>query len=491
MTARRVLIVGADGLRPDAVRGDVMPTYERLKQAGTHFPAFISAFPTHTRVNMSTLTTGTLPGKHGLVNNVLYVHSHGGGRLVDTADAAGLRSFEADHGSPALLVPTLGDRLRAHDERLAVAASSTPGASLLWNLNRPNHVLNPASAYGQPDLMVLLDKLGPVPREHGRTKYESCRWATRALIDTMLDDPRNRVLTLWLTEPDASQHFYGVGSAEHLEALRVVDECVAELVSAVELRGSVDEFDLLTISDHGHSSVAHARSLSEHLERAREELSLADRFVAVGDWVYLRDTAGGEGTIFDDAARLVAWCQDQPWCDLVLVAADELAGLTGTFRLDTATGPILHDRAPVFCVSPTWSSNANEFGAPGIVSSLTSYAPLRSTHGTASPFDLRAYCVGYGPSFAAGQRRDDVVSTTDIAPTVMNILGYGADATTTADAGFDGRSLLAEPEPQQVDRTETTFPNGRRSAILHAATPTRDIFLGSALEDEAVRLAPR
>ncbi|HNQ99206.1 MAG TPA: alkaline phosphatase family protein, partial [Trueperaceae bacterium] len=70
---RRVLIIGADGLRPDLVDPRRMPTYHALLAQGSLFTAFHSAFPTHTRVNMTTLTTGTKPGRHGVINNTMYV----------------------------------------------------------------------------------------------------------------------------------------------------------------------------------------------------------------------------------------------------------------------------------------------------------------------------------------------------------------------------------------------------------------------------------
>lgn len=465
---RRVLIIGADGLRPDLVDPELMPTYHALLGRGSLFTAFHSAFPTHTRVNMTTLTTGTKPGRHGVINNTMYVA--GAAAPIDTADPKQLMEFERLSGERVVLTPTLGDRLRARGERLAVAACSTPGASLLWNPRNPQRILNAGTDYGDADLAAVRDKLGPPEADAGRTKYNACRWATRALIDVLLDQPENRAITLWLTEPDASQHFYGLGSPEALEGLRVVDECVATVLDALATKGLADGFDLLLVSDHGHSSVRRSGSLAEHLVEAREELDLGD-LIAVADFVY---SPKGE---YDPAAlpRLADWLLERPWCGLLFTSVPALYGHRGVLPLELATGPSSHGRAPLLAVSPTWNHEANAFGVPGSVDTLTSYSPLKSTHGTASPYDMRAFCLGVGPRFAPGARIDVPCGTVDIAPTVWDLLGNDAPS---ASYGFDGGSLLALAADTPV-RRERLAAEGSREAVEVAHVGGRSYFLGS------------
>jgi hypothetical protein len=43
-SGRRVLIMGADGLRPDQVRPETMPTYCRLMKNGTFFNSFLERY---------------------------------------------------------------------------------------------------------------------------------------------------------------------------------------------------------------------------------------------------------------------------------------------------------------------------------------------------------------------------------------------------------------------------------------------------------------
>ncbi|MBX3143359.1 MAG: alkaline phosphatase family protein [Trueperaceae bacterium] len=467
---RRVLIIGADGLRPDLVDPDLMPTYHGLMRRGCTFTSFHSVFPTHTRVNMTTLTTGVLPGRHGIINNTMYLAAMGEASVIDTADARQLLALEGSLAGGVVLAPTLGDRLRQRGERLAVAAASTPGASLLWNPRNPQRVLNATSDYGNADLAALHDKLGAPPTEMGRTKHQSCLWATRALIDVQLGQRENRVLTLWLTEPDASQHFYGLGSPQMKDALRLVDECVATVLEALDEKGLADETDLLLISDHGHSSVLHSGSLSEHLADARSEFDLGD-LIAVADFIY---SPGGE---YDPATldRLTDWLLQRSWCGLLLSTVPAISQRPGVLPLEIATGPITHDRAPLLAVSPRWSHGSNEFGVAGDVETLTSYAPLMSTHGTASPYDMRAFCVGVGPRFAAGAVIDVPCATVDIAPTVWDLLGYEPPL---EDARFSGGSLVRLGQETAVMR-EVVDPGVTPEAASIAYVDGRRYFLGS------------
>jgi predicted AlkP superfamily pyrophosphatase or phosphodiesterase len=426
---KRVIIIGDDGFRPDAFDPLLMPSYARLKEQGAVYLNFRAAYPPHTRVNMATLTTGVRPGRHGVVGNVMWVPGAGQDGLVDTSRAEHLLEFEARTGQPFLLAPTLGDRLAQRDRRLGVVASSSPGASLLWNPRHPRQVINPASHYGQADLMNLLDKLGDVPEERGRTRFERARWATRAMIDLLLPDDSYQVITLWLSEPDSSQHFYGLGSPEAKEALRVVDACVAEVIAALELLGQRRQTDLLLISDHGHATIKTSRSLADLLEMAESELALELPLVAVGDFVYAKLDTMPPVTVL---GQLASWLHRQPWCDRVF--APEALELPGTEPLETVIGMIEHDRAPLLAVSASSSDEANAFGVPGMVEAITPYPQLKSSHGSTSRYEMQAFCLGVGPSFPEGVTFEEPCGTVDIAPTVCALLGH-------QEHGFDGRPL--------------------------------------------------
>lgn len=438
-TNRRVLIIGADGMRPDSVDPELMPTYAKLIKQGTLFTQFFADYPPHTRVSMTTLTTGVHSGRHGVVNNHMYIPGFQEDGFVQTGNDKHLLAFKHMTGEPIILCPTLGDRLQQQGKRLSVAASSSPGAALLWNINHPEQIVNPSSHYGQPALMALHNKLGEVPVEQGSTKLERAKWATRALIDAHLEDQSNQVMVLWLSEPDASQHDYGLGSPEAKEGLRVVDHCVAEVLQALDRLGLRDEINLLLISDHGHSTVNAQGSLEQYLDKACRELALTSRFMTTGDFIYAHPD---DELNLEELNRLVKWLCNQEWCDIVFTSFAIEADLPGVMPIETAIGPIHHNRAPLMAISPKWFDTENKFGVPGIVKSLTSSASLKATHGTWSPYDLHAFFLGCGPDFAEGKSIDALCGIVDIAPTVCHLIGL------TQSAGFDGRVLIEGLKPQ-------------------------------------------
>lgn len=183
---------------------------------------------------------------------------------------------------------------------------------------------------------------------------------------------------------------------------------------------------------------------------------------------------------------LVDWIQKQPWCDLVFTGAPDLLDLPGTLPLEAIMGPLHHDRAPLLAVTPRWSDAVNEFEVPGQVRGLTSLTALKSSHGAASPYDLHAFCLGYGPSFKSGVKSDVPCGTVDIAPTVCKLLGF------TDEDGFDGRVLTegltssstkALPEHITVEAKKPNCSNST-AGIRVASVAGHRYFLGTTATTE-------
>ncbi|MBA2940281.1 alkaline phosphatase family protein [Paenibacillus sp. CGMCC 1.16610] len=439
---RRVLIIGTDGLRPDSVDPALMPTCAKLMERGTLFTSFHAAYPSETRVSMTTLTTGVYPGRHGVVSNLMCVQGFGEDGLLQTGNDRHLLAYRQAMLEPFILHPTLGDRLHRHGKRLAVAASSSPGASLLWNLNHPELVINPSSVYGTVELEEVHRQLGDVPEEQTRVKKERALWATRSLINNHLKNEQNQVMVLWLSEPDASQHDYGIGSPEHREALQVVDECVAEVLQAIEREGLNEVIDIMWISDHGHSTIQAQGSLQGHMQRAAQELKLQTRFMAAGYYIYAVEEVEETPT---EVKALIGWLQSQDWCGLVFAREAMYSDLPNVHPLEILLGSITHERAPLLVVQPKWDNEPNEYGVPGITGALTSSSKLQSSHGTVSPYDMHAFCLGVGSSFKKGYVSDITCGIVDIAPTVCHLIGL------SAESGFDGRVLAEGIVPERVD----------------------------------------
>jgi predicted AlkP superfamily pyrophosphatase or phosphodiesterase len=470
-SARRVLIIGTDGMRPDLADREMMPTFTRILREGTRFVNYSAAFLPHTRVSMTTLTTGVYPGKHGVLQNAMYIPGFGTDGRLQTGDDSHLLSYKKTMDEPFILAPTLGDRLHQHGKHLAVAGSSSPGASLLWNINHPEMVINPGSTYGVPSIGEIHRTMGRVAAEQGKSKHESAWWATRALLENWLDNEQNQVMVLWLSEPDASYHTYGLASEEAIASMHTVDRCIGWILDELKKRGMEDSTNVLWISDHGHSTVRAQGTLQEHLQGAQQELGLKAEYVIADNFIYTKEQQSAN---IAEATRLVQWLQQQPWCDLVLSSAPALAALPGVLAFEQVIGPVKHQRLPLLSVTSAWSHEENEHGVPGTMMTLTSEAALRTQHGSLSPYDLRALCLGYGPAFEQGKIVELPCGLIDIAPTVCELIGL------SAEQGFDGKSLLQTTESTWEEKI---IPSGYEQRGLKIAAVGSSFYLRGSTQE--------
>lgn len=481
---RRFLIVGADGLRPDLLDESLMPTYACLIAQGTRFSDYHAVYPTHTRVNITTLATGCHPGRHGIVANVMRVAATEDG-IINTADHTHLQRLDQATYGRAVLVPTLGDLLHERGRRLAVASTSSGGAALLWARNHPYRLVNTNTAYGRPDLYALREKLGEPPPTDAPNRIPHLGYAARAVTDIFLDDPEIQVIVFWMSEPDFSQHYHGLGSPEAQAALRACDEALARVLAGLDRRGLRDQFDIFLMSDHGHSTVMSRRSLAEHLDRARRELGAsAPEVVTASDFIYrMPDRPVPQARAVEP---LVRWIQDQPWAGAILGGVTEVADLPGVLPLSAIWHSVATDRLPLLAVSAAWSSQPNEHGVPGTIAALTDQGALRSSHGSASPYDLHALLVAVGPDFREGEVTNLPAGAIDLVPTLVALLGFEHGCwiegrvlweAMTRPAGEPGahRDERIEPEVPHPDGFQPAITLHRvgSSAYLHAVANGR------------------
>lgn len=469
---RRVMIIGADGLRPDLLDTNLMPSVGRLITDGVRFTDHHAVYPSHTRVIASTLATGTTPGKHGIVANTMLVPDATEDHIVDTSNYQHLDALDSFTNGQAQLVPSLADILAERGERIAVAASSTGGAGLLWTRNHRSRLVNVNTAYGIADLYDLREKLGEVPGV-AWPQIARADYATRAVTDLYLHDPMNRVIVLWLNEPDSTLHKYGLGAPETIEAMRGVDRCVGAVLDEMDRQGVRDSFDILFMSDHGHSTVESHNTLREYLAQARRKIGALPALTTASDYVYA--APGAPEPSAADLEPLVDWLVHQEWCDIVFAGREDLEQLPGVLSLRRVWHGASNERRPLLAVSPAWSDAANEHGVPGSVATLTTQSALRSSHGSASPYDMHATLVASGPRIREGVESRLPTGATDITPTILALLGLEIPDT------VDGRVLWealrhpgGEPEEEGYDTLEPlTAGNGPSPSVrLHRVGST-------------------
>lgn len=476
---RRVLILGVDGLRPDLLDPELMPTFAKVIAQGTRISEHHAVYPTHTRVNMSSLTSGCTPGQHGVVANVMRVPGATDNGIIDTSSFEDLQALDKATTGPAIKVPSLGEMLDAHDARVAIAATSSAGAALLWSRLHPYRIVNTNTAYDRPDLYSLRDKLGPVPPKDADHPLDRLEYAARAVTDIFLDDPECRLIVNWLAEVDSALHHHGLGSNESIAAMRACDAALAHILDGMERRGIRDQFDIFLLSDHGHSTVKHHRSLGEYIARAGIDLESELELTTASDFVYANN---GTTPTAQELEPLVRWFQEQPWAGVVFGGTPEIAALPGVLPISAAWNGHLTERAPLLAVSPVWTREENAQGVPGTVAALTEQVALRSTHGSVSPYDLHATAIASGPSFREGFVSETPTGAIDIAPTVLSLLGL------TPPDYMDGRvawEIMSNPAGESPEATtETVHPETPHddgfnpSLVLHRVGKTTYIHQG-------------
>ncbi|MEZ4617509.1 MAG: alkaline phosphatase family protein [Caldilineaceae bacterium] len=380
------------------------------------------------------MATGTTPGRHGIVANTMLVLNATEDHIIDTSDYRHMFALEATSSGQAHLVPNLGDLLAARGERVAVAATSSPGAAMMWSYRHLSRMVNPNSAYGIADLYDLREKLGPLPEREQGAQIAAQRYITSAVTDLYLDDARNRVIVMWFCEPDSSLHKFGLGSPESLAGMQAVDAAVATVLSELDRRCIRDQFDIFFLSDHGHSTVEAHNTLKHYLRIAEDEIGQSlPPLTTASDYIYTQP-----GTVEPSAealASLVAWLYAQPWCGVVFGGREDIAQLPGVIPLQALWQQKINERRPLLAVSPAWNNECNEFGVPGKVLSLTTQAALKSSHGSLSPYDLHPLLIMNGPDFQSGAVSSLPSGAVDLLPTLLTRLGV------PVPAHCDGRIL--------------------------------------------------
>jgi len=433
-TDHRVLLIGLDGFRPDLFDPDETPVLAGLLAGGTHFTDHRSVYPPHTQSAVASIATGCYPGQHGLMGNSVSVPGFNGGLPIDAGDDRELAALEAA-GYSTLLVPALGDYLAKAGERVAIAGSGNAGATSFWSRADLSRAINVHSDYDRDDVRLLRDRLGPAPSKPGGSEAARTAYAARAVTEIFLQDsPGDRVIVLWLNEPDTSYHTFGIGSPESRAAMRDLDTAIGGVLDVLDRTGRRDQFDILVMSDHGQTTIASPASLADFIKQAEDALGKWVRSLfVVADGGYPAE--GSRLPSLEQLDSLVDWLLDRPEVRAVFTveidgSIPKRAGLLSDLW-NGKTNP----RAPLLAIDPVVTSDTNEFGIPGTAQFSTIKTGMRTSHGSLSPFDMSAFLVANGPSFTAGALHHGTTSVVDILPTILDILGM------PIPDHVDGRSL--------------------------------------------------
>ena len=469
--AEHVVVLVWDGMRPDFISEQNTPTLSRLARDGVFFQNHHAVFVSSTEVNGAALATGVHPRTSGVMANKEYRPAIDPMKSVAIEGMTTIRTGDVVSHDQYIRVATVAEILRMQNPpQRTVIAGTKPVALLLDRKERPDDSPSRLLAEGETLPASLLaritGRLGAFPAIN-KTKIDRDTWTARALLDELWADGVPPFSVLWLAEPDWSQHATGPGSETSLAAIRSSDDILALVLKALADRKLLGQTDMMIVSDHGFSTID--RNADVALDLSKAGLTVCRAFAgapAAGTVLVIGN--GGSANLYvtghDGAVikRAVDCLQAQDYTGVLFTRE----GIEGTFPLSLAK--IDTPDAPDIVISFRWSDGRNANGTPGLLVSETGgkRGPGEGDHASLSRFDLHNTLVAAGPDFRNGVVDPLSSGNTDIAPTVLWILGV------QPAAPMDGRVLteaLTIPGPKlqsfEVNRYEVTRDLG--ASIWH------------------------
>lgn len=450
----RTIIVFFDGLRPDYITQEAMPNLYAFSKRGCYGTKHHSVFPTVTRVNASSYSTGSYPGTHGLLGNTVYFPQVDPAKGLNTGDAADLNKIAVATDGHLLTAISLGEVLKANGHTMMVFSSGSTGQALMQNHTvSGGGIINPGMILPSSLQEKVVSEVGPIP---ARAKPNSAQhiWITDALLKYGLASDGPLVSAIWFSDPDGAAHSDGIGSVAAVASIRSVDEQFGRILQELEKRNLSGRFNILVSTDHGFVTHIGKKGLAEFLisEGFKKDALSQDVVVAEGA-IYVKDH--NEEII----RKIVTALQSQPWVGAVFTKGkkqgDHKGRIEGTLSFES-----IHwdhaDRAADILVDKNWNDEKNNFGYAG-----TSYSGGVAGHGGLSPYEVHIPLVAAGPSFKSSFRDPLPTSNVDIVPTLLQAHGIAIPA------GMDGRvmtELLAgntsKTPAVKIEKVETSSSYG-------------------------------
>ncbi len=464
-TPATVVLIVVDGLRPDQVTPDVMPRLTALGGRGMVFERHHSVAPTVTRVNASSIATGTYPETHGLLGNTVYSAATFPLKGVNTSSHEDLEAMARAEGR-LLTAETLGRILARAGKRLAVYSAGSSGSAYLLS-----HPLAEGGAVVNPDLVrpeslraAVTKAAGPGPAEAVPNSARN-RWivdAWQALAPTAV--PAD-VTIFWFGDPDATAHATGLASAQTVSALRAVDAEIGRIEEALRSRGRLESTTLLVTSDHGFSTHTGEMKLPALVAPFAETMpdGTPDLVVTEGAINFRRGATDAR------IAAIVQALQSRPEVGAIFTAAARSGALEGrepgTLAFEAARWA--HPRSAAILVSGNWSDAVNQAGVAG-----TTTQGGVAGHGTTSPYDIHNTLIAAGPDVRRGARGVAPTSNADLAPTLLTLVGVPVPAAMTGRALTELHTTGPAPDALRVDRQVVAVrsTDGRYAVEAHLST---------------------
>ena len=424
----RTLVVFFDGLRPDYITEKNMPNLYAFSKLGCYGKQHHSIFPTVTRVNASSFSSGSYPGTHGLMGNTVYFPEVEKKKVLSTSNYNDLNMIAEATKGHLLTAITLGEVLQQAGARMMVFSSGSTGQAFMQN-----HTIS-GGALVNPDLILpesfkekLTAEIGPPPPD-ATPNAGRHQWVTDALIKYGLTLDGPLVSTIWFSDPDGAAHDDGIGSVTAMESIKIVDAEFGRILSALKDKKLDKNFNIIITADHGFVTYVGKQGLAEFLiQQGLKKDKESEDVIVVEGAIYVKD---------HDAAiiqKIVSELQAEEWIGGIFTraknAGDTKGSVAGTLSFES-----IHwnhkERAADILVDENWDDRKNDKGYAG-----TSFSRGVAGHGGLSPYEVHIALLASGPSFKKNFSSELPTSNVDIAPTILAIHNL------TIPASMDGRVL--------------------------------------------------
>jgi hypothetical protein len=375
------------------------------------------------------------------VDNELYIPGLNTKGAVTAADWRVLLAMAKAEGGRILDAPTVGEILQGAGRVMASAGSGSPGTTYLTNPTLSGPVVNWAVAWPE-EICRRIEKLFGSFLGPDSTSFNRNDFILKAVREILIPVYNPDLLTIWITEPDHTQHRCGLGSPETKAALNRLDEQLEDFTGVLERTCHGEDYTIILLSDHGFSTVSETVSPKEELAAAGLIQSPeADDIIVASNSIYLRKSARER---LAEVARIL---RDRPWTG-VLFLRDDLTGECPGFMPQSSVFNF-HRRSAEILLSYQWSLDRNNHSVPGSAQSASRFV---ATHGSSSPYDMNNCLVAWGKGIRQGVISETPCGIVDVAPTVLHLLGI------EIPRDMDGRVLNeilegdASPEAAAVSR---------------------------------------
>ena len=441
---KSVVLFIFDGLMMSQVTPELMPNLAAFASDGVRFENHRPVFPTVTRTNVVSLTTGRNPGGHGLAGNSFVNREYDAGRVLPALRPE--LSAVLERTGRLLLAPNLGQLLGDRGMEYIAVGTGSDGNAYLHNAHADS--VGGATIHytfcEPPGLhQELTGRFGPWP-EPLFPAEELLAHAVTVLTEYVLAERDPAVSLLWSSEPDACQHEDGPGSDLAARSLAVGDRQFGRLLAWLKEAGREADTDVLAGADHGYSTAIEDVEIERLVDEAGFPPHGGPGGVLVGSnagsvlfYAGERDRA--------TADRLAAWLMAQPWCG-ALVASDALGEVEGA--LPASLVGIEGPRAPDLAMSFAWDSTPNKAGYAGHIYNA-GMAPGQGNHGSMSRHEQRCALIARGPSFHRGVSLGVPSGNVDVTPTILRLLGI--DLPDSMDGRVLEEALVYGPPADEVE----------------------------------------